>query len=231
MDVDLRTTELGRTFTYAELQTHFRAVWGGVSFPGKQAGFAVVIGMDYKPHFDSHDIFLLDECESFDMRKLVRQCGILDLKYGISLSRSYRPGESGRWVGDFKNDAAAKFIDEINAEQRRDGSAQGREPFSLTPSLMLEMENLYGYVLPQLKDLLTAERRQLFLKGSKIVGYLSEIEDAQISELAIGSFSSIEALAFSVIELRDEQAVKVQQGPQKSPYDNNILTRGLKMRK
>ena len=220
MDMDLRTTELGRTFTYAELQTHCRAVWGGVSFPGKRAGFAIIAAVLNEKHFDSHDISLLDEYESFDMRKLIRQCGALNFKYRPSL-----------FFGDWKNDAAGHFIDELNEDNRqkreRDSTIPRRQ-FELSYTPMLEMENLYSFILPQLKDLLTAERRQLFLKGSKIVGYLSEIEDAQISELAIGSFPAIEALAFSVIELRDEQAVKMQQGPQKSPYNDNILTRGLK---
>ena len=99
-EIDLRTTELGHAFSYAELQGRCRALWGSVSFPGKRPGFAVVIGMDHKPHFDSHDIFLIDEFESFDMRQLIRQCGALDVKYGISLSRSYHPDSPGRWVGD-----------------------------------------------------------------------------------------------------------------------------------
>jgi len=230
--VDLREIELGHAFTYIELSTHFRAVWGGVSFPGKRPGFAVVVGMGRERHFDSHDIFLLDEFESFDIRKLVRQCGAFDLKYGISLHSGYGPA-LGRWVGDFKNDAASKFIEEMNAEQHRDGSAEGREPFSLTPTLMLEMENLYSFILPQLKDLLTAERRQLFLKGSKIASYLSEIEDTQISELKSGDFPSVESLAFAVIEMRDHIRTEeyTRRLPQRSPWDNHVLTRGLKIRR
>ena len=231
-ETDLRTIELGHAFTYIELSIHCRAVWGGVSWPGKRPGFAVVIGMDYKPHFDSHDIFLLDEYESFDLRKLVRQCGALDVKYGISLRGGYGPAP-GRWVGDFKNDAASRFIFEVNAEQHRDGSEQGREPFNLTPTLMLEMENLYSFLLPQLKDFLTADHRQLFLKDSKIVGYLSEIEDAQISELLPGEYPAVESLAFAVIEMRDHIRTEeyTRRLPQRTPWDDNVLTRGLKIRR
>jgi hypothetical protein len=217
-EIDLQEIELGHTFTPTDLLNHFRAVWGAVSWPGKRPGFAVVVGMGCEPHFDSHDIYLLDEYESFDMRKLVRQCGALDVKYGISLHSGYRD-TPGRWVGDFKNDAASRFIEEINAEQHRDGSAEGREPFGLTPTLMLEMENLYSFILPQLKDLLTAERRQLFLKGSKIVGYLSEIEDAQISELELGHYPGIEALSFAVIELRDAEHERKDSFGQPYHYD------------
>jgi len=217
--VDLRTTELGRIFTYAELLNYCRAVWGGVAWPGKRPGFAVVVAMDYKSHFDSHDIFLLDELESWDQRKLIRQCGALDLKYGISLHGEYGAGSSGRWVGDFKNDAAR-----MNAESNRKGPKQ----FSLSPTLMFEMQSLYAYILPQIKELLNPERRMLFLKGSKILNYLSEIEESEIADLERGAYPAIEALAFAVIELLQwEGDVRVQE-PQRSPWDNDVLTRGFR---
>ena len=208
MNMDIKTTPLGHTFTYTELLNHFRAVWGGVARPGKREGAAVVIGMDHKRHLDSHDIYLLDEYESFDTRKLVRQCGALDAKYSISLSRAYCPNLPGYWIGDYKNDAASQFIHEMNDEQKRDGSVIGREPFSLTSTSMLEMENLYEYILPQIKELRNAERRQLFLKESKILNYLSEIEEAEMAELERGEYPAIEALAFAVIELRKTIAAK-----------------------
>ena len=201
-ETDLRTIELGHSFTHAELLQHFRAVWGGVSFPGRRPGFAVVLGMGHEKVCGRYSMYLLADYESFDMRQLIRQCGALDLKYGVSLSRSYRRGDSGRWVGDYKNDAASRFIEEMNAEQHRDGSVEGRETVNLTPTSMLEMENLYSFILPEIKDLLTAERRQLYLKDSKIVSYLSEIENEQISELQPGAYPAIEALAFAVIEMR-----------------------------
>ena len=181
------------------------------------------VGLGHKRHLDSYDAYLLEEFESFDLRKLVRQCGALDVKYGISLSSSYRPDSPGRWIGDYKNDAASRFIEQINAEQKRDGSVEGREPFSLTPTLMLEMENLYSFILPQIKDLLKPERRMLFLKDSKIVSYLSEIEDAQISELELGAYPSIEALAFAVIELRDAEDERKDSFGQPYHYDYDPL--------
>jgi hypothetical protein len=223
-EIDLSKIELGHAYTRRELLNYFRAVWGGVSFPAKRPGFAVVVGMGYEPHFDSHDVFLLDEYESWDLRQLIRQCGALEVKYGISLSRVYRPDLSGRWIGDYKNAAASRFIDEINAEQKRDGSVEGREPLSLTRTALLEMENLYSFILPQLKDLLTAERRQLYLKGCKILSYLSEIEDAAICELELGDYPAIEALAFAVLELRDtEDQRKNSFGQQPYHYDYDPL--------
>jgi len=216
----LRTIELGHAYTRTELLNHFRAVWGGVSFPGRRPGFACVLAMDYEPHLDSYDIFLLDEYESFDLRELIRQCRILDLRYSIQLERSYNPNSLNRWLGDDKNDAASRFIVEMNTESRND-PAKHTVRFALSATAILEMENLYSYILPQIKDLLTAERRQLFLKGSKIVGYLSEIEDAQISELEFGAYPAIESLAFAVIELRDaiEQENKIPEKPYRYDFD------------
>ena len=69
---------------------------------GRRAGWVI------RYHMGNHDVYLLDEFESFDMRQLVRQCGVLDFKYAPD-----------RWVGDYHNDAASLFIDEMNAECRQ----------------------------------------------------------------------------------------------------------------
>jgi hypothetical protein len=199
-DIKLETAELGHQFTHREMTDQCLAVWGGVAWPGKRPGFAVVIGMDHKPHFDSHDIFLLDEYESFDMRQLIRQCGVLNIKY-----------LPHRWIGDYKNDAASRFVEEMNREyeqKNRNGYTKHMERFDLNPTLMLEMESLYAFILLQIKDLLAPERRMLFLKGSKIVNYLSVIEESEIAELEPGEYPAIEALAFAVIELRTSIAAK-----------------------
>ncbi|UCC97178.1 MAG: hypothetical protein JSW66_15190, partial [Phycisphaerales bacterium] len=203
-EIDLRNVELGHSFTHNELLQHFRAVWGGISFPGRRPGFCVVVGMGHEKMCGRYIIYLLDEYESGDTRKLVRQAGALDVKYALSTLKSYyRPCDSGRWFGDDKNDAASRLIEEMNREQHRDGSEEGREPFRLTPTSMLEMEGFYLFALSTLKDLLNAERRMLFLKDSKILGYMSEIENGQSSELKLGDYPGIEALAFAVLEARD----------------------------
>ena len=225
-EIDLHTVELGHAFTHRERLNHFLAIWGGVAWPGKRRGCAVVVGMDYRPHFDSHDIYLLDEYESFDMRKLIRQCGAMHVQYGIGLSRTYSPDSPGRWIGDYKNDAASRFIEEMNAEQNRDGSAPGREPFSLSRTPLLGSESLYACILAQIKDLLAPEWRQLFLKGGKILSYMSEIEEGQIAALELGDYPTIEALAFAVIELRQAIAQKERTAhiPEGDPWghDNPI---------
>lgn len=69
---------------------------------------------------------------------------------------------------------------------------------------MFDMEQLYPYILAEIRRLLASDHRQLFLKDSKVRGYLSEIGGSEIAELERGSFPAIEALAFPVITmLRD----------------------------
>ena len=187
---DVKEAELGRTFDIKALKDCCKEVYGGVSWPGKRPGFAVVVGMDPKKHLDSHDVVILDEFESFDMRQLVRQCGVLDFKY-----------LPGQWIGDWKNDAANKFLSEMNDEPK-DGNRRSERQLDLGLTPMFDMEQLYPYILAEIRRLLAPDHRQLSLKDSKVRGYLSEIEGSDIADLERGAYPSIEALAFAVIEMR-----------------------------
>jgi hypothetical protein len=189
----IKTAELGHTFTHLELKKECRAICGGVAWPGKRPGFAVVLGMGNDKHFDSYDIYLLDEFESTDMRELVRQCGVLDLKY-----------EPDMWIGDNRNDAADKFIWEMSNERGKpDDSQIIMRCLSICSTKILEMAFPYHYILPELKHMLDIGHRQLFLKDSKTVDSLAAIEPQEISTLEIGEFPAIEALAFAAFEIRE----------------------------
>ena len=222
MEENIKTSELGHTFNHIELRNQCRVIWGGVSWPGKREGFAVVVAMGYKTQPDKYEIYLLDEYESFDMRELIKQCFVLDFKYSPE-----------RWIGDYKNDAAAKFIYESN--QNNSNTRENR--FSITPTAMLEMENLYSYILPQIKGL--SQHSQLFLKDSKIANYLSAIRENEISVFEPGEYPAIEALAFVALEMRRyiESQEKISFEPPKekprhiclSGFDGkNRLTRGMR---
>jgi hypothetical protein len=169
-----------------------------------------VVGMERSVHFDSHDIFLLDEYESFDMRELVRQCGVMDFKYSPE-----------RWIGDFKNNAADRFIFEMNKENNPPDTQgqQNARRFSITPTTMLEMENFYSYILPQIKQL--SQHSQLFLKDGKVADYLLSIKEDEIVELQFGDYPAIEALAFAVFEMR--RYVEIQERiPVEPPKEEHI---------
>ncbi|MBL7186303.1 MAG: hypothetical protein ISS70_08245 [Phycisphaerae bacterium] len=183
---DVKEAELGRTYEIKALEGCCRAVYGGVSWPGKRPGFAVVIAMGSTRHIDNHDVCLLDEFESFDIRELVRQCSVLDFKY-----------LPGQWIGDWKNDAAQQFIQELQSENRTHNRQLN---LSWTP--MFDMEQFYPYILSEIRMLLAPDYRQLSLGNSKVRGYLSEVEGSEIADLERASYPAIEALAFAVIEMR-----------------------------
>lgn len=213
---ELKEAELGHTFEIDALQETCKVVCGGVSWPGKRPGFAVVLAMNGFGHFDSYDICLLDEYESFDIRSLVRQCGVLDYKY-----------KPEYWIGDRHNDAADSFIDEMNREFKLpEESQKKRKPFCLFSTPLLDMNCLYQHILASLKNLLDKERRQLFLKDSAVVNYLGSIEPAEIVALELGDYPAIEALAFAVIEMRDrshkptwtKEQIRLWQEKNKGPW-------------
>ena len=70
---------------------------------------------------------------------------------------------------------------------------------------MLEMQNLYPYMLDELKRLLREDRRMLFLKGSKVESHLGDIEEEDIAELKLGEYPAIEATCFAVLTMLIEQ--------------------------
>ncbi|UCE38601.1 MAG: hypothetical protein JSW00_05060 [Thermoplasmata archaeon] len=205
--MDIKTSEIGKNISQRELKRQCKAVWGGVSWPGERPGFAVVLAMHRIPHFDNHDIYLLDEFETFDMRQLVQQCGVLDFKY-----------QPSRWIGDRRNDAADHFIQDMNNEYtardypdtqnlneyglpKAEESVNQRRSFCLCPTQLLDMKPLYPCLIYEIKFLLDEKRRQLFLKDSKIKNYM-RIEESEQATLEYGAYPAIEALAFTVIEMR-----------------------------
>lgn len=183
---------LGYAWDEEQLKHHFKVVYGGVAWPGKKPGFAVVVGLTRDKHFESSDVYLLDEFESADTRVLVRQCGVLHHKY-----------QPQRWIGDRCNDAADRFIREMNDErQLPEDSENGRDGFYISWTPILDMQNPYEYMLPELKRLLDKERRQLILKDGKGRDYLAEIKPEEIPFLEFGAYPAIEALAFAVDSIR-----------------------------
>ncbi|KKL54996.1 hypothetical protein LCGC14_2259820 [marine sediment metagenome] len=187
---DLKQAELGYTHEVRwEMNKCCKAIFGGVSWPGKRPGYAVVAAMDLHRRFDSYEVCVLAEYESPSVRELVRQCDILDYTY-----------EPKKWIGDWKNDAADKFIRELNSEKTKQVPK-----FSVNLTPMLEMENLYPYMLDELKRLLDVKRRMLYLKDSKVVNYLSEIEVEDIAEFKLGEYPAIEATCFAVLSMLIEQ--------------------------
>lgn len=193
MTPNVKTIPLNCPLADVELDSQCKAIFGGVSWPTQRPGFACVCAMMHEKHFDSYDICLLAEYESFDLRELVRQCGALDAQY-----------KPLSWFGDDKNDAADRLIGEMCTDLRSSKrSPAPRRSLWISHTMMTEMKRFYAYALPHLKRLLDPERRMLFLKDSKIANYLAAIEESEIADLELGAYPAIEALAFAVLELKE----------------------------
>lgn len=164
-----------------------RYIYGGLAWPGKRPGYAVLVLMDAEKYLDGHKICLLTEYESFSTRELVRQIGVLD--------DVFMPD---RWIGDSRNDAADKFLKELCNDGDRD---RRRSKLMFVYTSMLEMDNFYQYALDEIKRLLDENRRMLHLKESMVKNYLSEIEAEEICELKQGDYPAIEALTYAVVTI------------------------------
>jgi len=180
----LKEAELGHTLDCKDLKECCTGIYGGISWPAKRPGFAVVVAMKSFETFgrQRHEVCLLDEVESADMWELIERCTGLDLKYDPS-----------EWIGDNENSAAARIMQEMSRDSKL-------RTFSLAPASIVSMDRPYQYMLQSLRRMLREDRRTLFLKDSKSLEYLREIEEGAEVELELGEFPSVEALAFAALE-------------------------------
>jgi hypothetical protein len=211
---DWKTGELGHAWSKADLRKRFKAIFGGAAWPAEGAGCAVVAGLSRERHFDSYDVYLLDEFESPDTRELVRRCGVLDYRY-----------KPAQWIADPGNQAADRFLRELN-EERIARAPQDHGPgwrsiitvdpprlLSVRRSILFDDPRPYAFLLPELRRLLDESRRQLFLKNSRVRESLAAVEPNEMATLQLGTYPAVEALGFTVVELRDYGRALDSQGP------------------
>jgi len=196
----IRHAKIGQMTDRTLLGRDLQAVYGGLAWPGKRPGFCVVVGMSRERASDGHAIILLDEAEAVGARELVKRLEVLDFKYGVA-----------RWIGDYSNQAGSAFLWEMNDRRKahpvQTDSWPRRDPeIHLHYSPIVEMDEPYAYMLPELKRLLDPDRRQLFLKDSRIVQSLTEIKPDEMHQMRLGDYPAIEALAMAVLALREDIA-------------------------
>ncbi len=180
---EVKKAELGQSFECSDLKECCTGIYGGLSWPAKRPGFAVIVAMSSFETFGKqrHEVCLLDEVESGDFRELIERCSGLDLKYSPSA-----------WIGDNENSAADRIMQEM-------GSDSKLRTFSLSPASIASMNRPYQYMLQSLRRMLREDSRTLFLKGSESLDKLREIEDGAEVELELGQFPSVEALSFAAL--------------------------------
>ena len=206
---EVKDLPMGHVWRHDDLAQHFQTIRGGVAFPGKNPGYAVVVGLHGTSAYRicGRDVYVLGEFESADLGELLRQCSVLSSMY--SLSHGYQE-ERFLWIGDDQNRAARALRDEL----------------AIGPSLyqtpILDMPQPYTYMLPMLKGLLREDRRILFLKDSKVRNHMSAVRAEDLSELEFGAFPAIEALAIVVAGLRNGAPKWYEPyDDQDEPYDPN----------
>lgn len=185
---------IGHTWEQTDLDTHFELVRGGIAFPGKKPGFAVVVGLRTKHQDDTwtgfspsrHTIHVLDEYESWDLGSLLRQCVALTMQYSASFKQDFE------WVCDWENNAAQSIFSGL----------QGDLNLITTPILDMK-ERPYSFMTSKIKEYVAEKRRMLYLGEGKVKEHMRSIESEEISELTFGAYPAIEALSFVVNSLSD----------------------------
>ena len=220
-----RELPLGHAWQLRDLRDCFASVAGGVAFPGKNPGSAVVAGLRPVHQENIYEIHVLAEVESPDLGALLRQCRGLASTYHIGCLAGH---ETFRWIGDWKNAAGQRIVQEINHEGAplRASSRQRADLLCISSTVILDMtESGYTYMVSLLRECLAEDHKQLFLHGSRAQHYLAAIVPGEISELGFGAFPAIEALAFVVAALRDEANAIVWEAlhPRRRPAPVNPL--------
>ena len=170
----------------AELHAHYEVCIGGVAWPCKEMeGYCLVLGMSRLRDRGVHQIYLLDEFQSEDVREIIAKMGAMTVKY--------RPQ---RWIGDEGNMAAMKLRYEWN---HRNADQDEDYWLAISRSPVLDMDRPYQYLLPQIKQLIGKDHRQLWLKAGNVTNYLGIIDPAMVSEMKIGANPAVEALGYAVM--------------------------------
>jgi hypothetical protein len=190
----VKNRPLGHVWDRFELRDFFELVAGGVAYPGKRPGFAVVAGLRPVREEGQYEIHVLDEAESKDLGELLRLCRSLIPKYQTYADRD----ERFRWYGNGNNTAAQALIREIN-ERTKDAAA-----LYVSSSPILDMETPYSFIISRLRQYTAEGQKSLFLRGSRTAAHLTDVQPDEMFALPLGSFPAVEALTFVVEGLRAE---------------------------
>ena len=188
---ELRNEPLDAKFHRIELENYCRAIYGGVGWPTRNPGFAVVLAIS-RPLVNQgkyREICLVSEYESYYVDELLRHCQQLDVQWDVD-----------RWLGDEGNDAAMEILHKMNKKANRH--------LDLATPYLLNMDGeghkmcpMYRHILDASKEL--SDKKRLFLKTGQVDTYLHGIDFSNITELE-GTLPAIEALGYALDEmLRD----------------------------
>ena len=213
---ELRSLALDFAWTQETVAATFAAVMGGVAYPGRRPGFAVVAGLCHPKAKDDCEIHVLDEVESPDLGELLRACHALGGKWRLP---DTRPDVPFRWIGNGKHVGAQEIIWRLNREPENEYNQ-----LDVEYTAILDDPTPYLTMFALLSDLTHPERKRLYLHGSKVAHGMNEIPADELAETKLGEYPSIEALAFVVHALREhtEYIIHAREwaGRDTNPYRN-----------
>lgn len=218
---ELRDLPFDHAWTPETLQDTFAAVMGGVAYPGRRPGFAVVAGLCHPKAEGDCEIHVLAETESLDLGELLRACHALGAKWRLPDTRlpATRRPESFRWIGNGKHVGAQEIIWRLNREP---GNEYNRLDVEYTT--ILDDPTPYLTMFSLLSDLTHPDRKRLYLHGSKAAHAMNEVPRDEVAETKLGEYPSIEAMAFVVVGLREqaEHIIHAREwaGRDTNPYKN-----------
>lgn len=167
----------------------YTVIVGGVSWPSKQDGYAILLAMGRETTFSPWCAYAIEEYETSDIYKLIRHCCQLQLKW-----------EPDRWVADIENDAAFEIVARTNMEFERD-KGDAWEGFPASPPIILDHKRPYEFISPTIRKNLQEDRKRLYLKNAKAEYMMTLLETREISNYKWGDFPHLEALCFALMDI------------------------------
>jgi hypothetical protein len=191
---ELGTLPLEHPWTAETLRNHFAAVMGGVAYPGRRPGHAIVAGLCHSRDEDDFEAHVLQEAESPDLGELLRACR--------GLGKRYRPAgmprnELFRWAGDGEHVGANRIIWRLNEEPDFK-----YDQLTVQTTTLIDGPQPYLSMLAMLWEYTRPGRKRLYLHNSKAAFAMNDIPPDEVADARVGDFPAVEALAFVVDGLR-----------------------------
>lgn len=164
----------------------YSRIMGGLAWPGKRSGFALIMGEQFKEHpaYSTPVYRILREMEADNIPSLLDQ---------VADAHSYFKAET--WLGDTEYEAGRKLLRELNEDlekNRLPGIGFTKAPFVSSPTGFV-------YLYSTIKKVLDAGHKRLFLSDAKrLTSYLLEPRSDQIEEIQKGEYPAIEALGYVI---------------------------------
>lgn len=210
---ELRTLPLDYQWTREALRDHFAVVAGGVSYPGRRPGHAIVAGLCEPRDRADFEAHVLAETESRDLGDLLRACRALGGQYRrAGMLRQ----ETFRWLGDGKHVGANEILWRLNKEAGNAG-----DHLSIETTTLIDGPQPYLTMFATLSEYVKPDRKRLYLHNCKAALAMTEVPADEVADARIGDYPAVEALAFVADGLRTwlEQRPDERQGDV-NPYRN-----------